>query len=131
MKLRRYAVVAVLVASAGCVYAQTTANGNSPTLLTDAQAKRMRQEARTPDQFKALSVYFASRQADFAAKAASEYAEWTRRSQNIVSIGAKYPRPVDSSRYRYEYFTLMAAESGQQATRYSELSREQPATGVQ
>ena len=48
--------------------------------------------------------YFRAQQTKYQRQAQEEKAEWERRSQNVTGPAAKYPRPVDSSRDRYEYF---------------------------
>jgi hypothetical protein len=110
-------------ALSGVVSAQVTsspaANGAQ---YTNSQLKQMVRDAHTPEQYGALAAYYASRQSFYAKQAAEEQQEWVRRSQNIVSIAAKYPRPVDSARYLYEYYGLMARESGQLAGKYRQLS---------
>jgi hypothetical protein len=83
-----------------------------------AQLQAMMREAHTQQQFQVLATYFRARQQHFKEQAAAEMVEWDRRSQNVVGPAEKYPRPVDSSRNRYEYFSHEAAQMGQQAARY-------------
>ena len=40
----------------------------------------------------------------------------------VAGMAAKYPRPVDSSRNRYEYFLYEAGQMSQQAEHYESLS---------
>jgi len=100
------------------VAASSAENG---THYTQAQLKQLARDAHTPAQYSALAVYYGNQQNDYLQKAAEEKQEWIRRSQNAVSIAAKYPRPADSARYLYEYYTTRAAESGQLAAKYSQL----------
>jgi hypothetical protein len=88
----------------------------------NGELKAMIREAHTQEQFQALAVYFHSRQQQFEQKAAEEKVEWDRRSQNVTGPAAKYPRPVDSSRNRYEYFTYEAAQMEQQAAHFESLA---------
>ena len=53
----------------------------------------------------------ADRRAHYLQLAAEEKALMEERSQNTSGIAQKYPRPVDSARYLWEYYTLMAQES--------------------
>jgi hypothetical protein len=81
----------------------------------------MMRTAHTTSQYRALAGYFRAQEQQFEQKASSEKQEMDRRSANVTSIAAKYPRPVDSSRNRYEYFTYKAQEMGQKATHYESL----------
>ena len=60
--------------------------------------------------------------AHFRDLAAQEKLEWQRRSTNSSALGQKYPRPADSSRYRYEYFSLMASQLDARASSAQTLS---------
>jgi hypothetical protein len=106
------AAIAFALASASQMQAQ-------PTIphYTSSEIKKMIQEARTAPQYQSLAQYFRSRQQEFEKQAASEKVEWDRRSQNV-----KYPRPVDSSKNRYEYFEYEAQQMNQQATHFEDLS---------
>jgi hypothetical protein len=117
-KMQVATVFAALALSAGIVHAETPA----PADLDHAQLKEMIRGARSVEQYQTLAGYYRSRQQSFEQKAQSEKVEWERRSQNIVGPAAKYPRPVDSSRYRYEYFTYEAQQMSQQAVHYEMLS---------
>lgn len=87
-----------------------------------AELKAKVRDAHTQQQFQDLASYFRARQQYFQQQAAAEKLEWERRSQNIVGIQAKYPRPVDSSRNRYEYFSYEAGQMGMQADHYESLA---------
>jgi hypothetical protein len=73
-------------------------------------------------QYEVLAKYYRGRQVTFSDQAAQEKQEWFRRSQNVVLINAKYPRPVDSARYLYEYYADQAQRSDQLATKYEQLA---------
>jgi hypothetical protein len=94
--------------------------------LTKAQVKQLVREAHTPEQYNALARYYSAQQKSFLQQADDEKKEWIRRSQNIVSVAAKYPRPVDSARYLYEYETYEASEAGQLAAKYNRLATPDP-----
>ena len=102
----------------GVLQAESAADRN----LSHAELAKMIRAAHTPQQYQSLAGYYRSRQAAFEKQAQEEKAEWDRRSQNIVGPAAKFPRPVDSSRNRYEYFTYEAQQMSQQATHYESLS---------
>jgi hypothetical protein len=82
----------------------------------------MVQEAHTEEQYKELASYFRSRQQAYEQQAQVEKLEWEHRSENVTSVAAKYPRPVDSSRNRYEYFTYEAGQMSQRAEHYESLT---------
>jgi hypothetical protein len=89
---------------------------------TRAQITQLAQNASTPEQYSVLAGYYGKQHKDYLQLAAEEKQEWIRRSQNIVSIAAKYPRPVDSARYLYEYYAYKASEAGSLAAKYELLS---------
>lgn len=86
------------------------------------QITAMMRTAHTADQYRTLAGYFRAQEQSFEQKALSEKQEWDRRSANVTSIAAKYPRPVDSSRNRYEYFSCKAHQMEQNAAHYESLS---------
>jgi hypothetical protein len=87
---------------------------------SSGQLKQMAKDAHTPEQYSALAQSYGQLQKTYLEKAAEEKQEWDRRSQNIVSIAAKYPRPVDSARNLYEYYRYKANEAGSLAAKYSQ-----------
>jgi hypothetical protein len=90
--------------------------------LSRADLKRMVQSAHTTEDYLTLASYFRWRQQQFEQQAQSEKAEWARRAANGYLAAAKYPNPVDSSKYRYEYFEYESQKMGQQAAHYEGLS---------
>ena len=78
----------------------------------------MIRDARTVQTVQNPRLVFQGAAAGLPVQAQSEKAEWDRRSQNTTGISQKYPRPVDSSRNRYEYFTYEAGQMSQQATHF-------------
>jgi len=95
---------------------------DTPSQPSSSQLKQMAKDAHTPEQYTALAQSYSELQKSYLAKAAEEKQEWDRRSQNIMSIAAKYPRPVDSARNLYEYYAYKATEAGALATKYSQLA---------
>ena len=89
---------------------------------TQAQVKELRREARTPAQYGVLAHYYDGQQKKYSALAATEQQEWTRRSKDITSISAKYPRPVDSARNLYEYYAYRADEATKLSLKYQQLA---------
>jgi hypothetical protein len=100
--------------------AWTNAQPTIPNYST-SEVKKMIHEAHTPQQYQTLAQYFKAREQNYDEQAASEKAEWQRRSQNVSGPAAKYPRPVDSSKNRYEYFEYEAQQMSNQATHFESL----------
>jgi hypothetical protein len=110
-------IAALSIASIGHGYADDSANQQ----FSKGELHKLVREAHSTDQYRALAKYFRAQQIKFQQQAQAEKAEWERRSENVTSIAAKYPRPVDSSRNRYEYFTYEAAQMDQRASHYENL----------
>ena len=90
--------------------------------LSKAQAKAMIRGANTPQEYETLANYFRSRQQVLEQQARAERHEWARLVEITAPIAHKYPRPLDSMRYRYENLTCEAEHMGQQAEHYENLS---------
>jgi hypothetical protein len=113
----------VLLACACVASAQGTASPTETDVhYTQAQVKELARSAHSPDQYKVLANYYSGLQKGYLQEAAEEKKEWERRSQNAVSILAKYPRPVDSARNLYEYYMYKASEAGNLEAKYSGLA---------
>lgn len=117
-KIQVLAAMAAFTVSAGLAHAQNSMNAG----MSPAQAEQMLHSARTVEQYQMLAGYFHARQLVFEEKAQVEKAEWDRRSQITAASYQKYPRPADSSRNRYEYFTYEAQQMAQQAAHFESLS---------
>lgn len=117
-KIQAVVGLASLTLAAGVLLAESAANTN----LTGAEVAKMIRTAHTPQEYQSLAAYYRARQASFEKQAQDEKAEWDRRSQNVMGPAAKYPRPVDSSRNRYEYFVYEAQQMSQHVTHYESLS---------
>jgi hypothetical protein len=120
-KLTLACALTLALATLGSAQTNSSSTGNG-SQYSKTELKRMAQDAHTPSQYVVLAGYYGNRQTDFLAQAAEEKREWVRRSANIVSIAAKYPRPVDSAHYLYDYYTYRAMEAGQLAAKYSQLA---------
>jgi|SRR5450631_476415 hypothetical protein len=109
---------AVLAATIGLARSEpSTSVGYKKT-----EIKQMLRGARSAQDYRALAEYFSTQQKKFEQKALVEKQEWERRSQNVMGPAAKYPRPVDSSRNRFEYFSYEAYQMNQQAVKYQALA---------
>jgi hypothetical protein len=117
-RIQVLAAIAVFTVSAGLAHAQNAMSAG----MSQAQAEQMLHSARTVEQYQMLAGYFHERQLVFEEKAQAEKAEWDRRSQITAASYQKYPRPADSSRNRYEYFTYEAQQMAQQAAHFESLS---------
>ena len=90
--------------------------------VTSAQMKQLARVAQTPEQYCTLEEYYTGLQRKYMREAAEEKQEWIRRSQNVMGVAAKYPRPVDSARYLYEYYIFKASENAALEAKYSRLA---------
>jgi hypothetical protein len=111
-------VTLLIVLAAGVAFAQPQTSAQ----YSHAELQKMIAEAHTPQQYQTLATYFRSRQQMLEQQAQSEKLEWDRRSQIAAASYQKYPRPADSSRDRYEYFTYEAQQMGQQAAHFESLA---------
>jgi hypothetical protein len=106
----------------GVASAQVTASSpQSSNPYTHSQLKQMLREAHTPEQFRVLAGYYDQQQKSYLKEAVEEKREWDRRSENVMGVAAKYPRPVDSARNLYEYYIYKANESGVLSMKYGQL----------
>lgn len=78
--------------------------------------------ATTSDQYQALANYFRQQQTSYLAKAASEKVIWEDRKRKITGSGNKYPRPVDSAYYLYDFCSYSADRNDKLADHYEQLS---------
>ena len=123
MNRNLFAACILSLAFAGVASAQGTASSTETGAhYTQAQLKQLASNAHAPEQFKALANYFGKQHEDYLRQATEEKKEWERRSQNIMGVLAKYPRPVDSARYLYEYYMYKASENGALEAKYSRLA---------
>jgi len=123
MKRSLFAACILSLAYAGAGIAQGTASSpETGAQYTQAQLKQLALTAHAPAQYAALANYYGKQQSDYLQKAAEEKQEWVRRSQNIMGVAAKYPRPVDSARNLYEYYMYKASEAGTLQAKYTRLA---------
>lgn len=111
-------IMAILVTTFIVAQAQPT----SAPHYTHSELRKMIQEAHTEQQYRVLAFYFRSQQQILERQAQAEKVEWDRASQDVTGPVAKYPRPVDSSKNRYEYFTFEGQQMSQKAAHYESLA---------
>ncbi len=112
---------AALVLTASVARSQTSETAK----IDHAQLKHMIHTAHTAQEYQALADYYRSRQQAFKQQAQIEKVEWDHLSKNVMvfsAFAAKYPRPVDASRNRYEYLRYKACQMSQKALDYEDLS---------
>ena len=115
---KMHTVTLLVVVAAGTAFTQA----QSATQTTHADVQGMIRGAHTTQDYANIATYFRSRQHNFESQAQAEKVEMDRRSQITAASYQKYPRPVDSSRNRYDYFTSEAKEMNMQASHYEDLS---------
>jgi len=114
-------VLCFALACAGIAQAANTSQKSDPE-CAPAHLKQTAREAHTAAQYSALADCYEKMQKEYLEKAAQEKQEWERRSQNVTATAAKYPRPVDSARYLYEYDLSRASEAEKMHMKYSQLA---------
>jgi hypothetical protein len=92
--------------------------GSSDMALVQTDTAQQVKQAHSAGDYRALAVQFRQQEQVYRAKAAEEKTEWERRQQNTVSIAAKYPRPVDSAHYLYDYYSQKADRMSKTAAEY-------------
>ena len=93
-----------------------TGSPDAVPVQTD-MAQQMKQ-AHSASDYRALAVRFHEQEQVYKTRAAEEKAEWARRQQITVSIAEKYPRPVDSAHYLYDYYSQKADQMSKTAAEY-------------
>jgi len=113
-----------------CLLALTTSvdlrSQTSPSVPIRAMArsdiKQLARTAHTPEQYRALAMYFRQQETLFRTKAADEKAEWERRKQMTGGVWSKYPTPSDSARNLYDYYVYKANDMSAKAGDYERKS---------
>ena len=98
-------------------YASPMTGSPDAVLVQTDLAQQMKQAHSTSD-YRALALHFHEQEQVYRTKAAEEKAEWERRQQITVSIAEKYPRPVDSAHYLYDYYSQKADQMSKTAAQY-------------
>ena len=99
-----------------------SAEHSTPKLYSRSELKKQIATAHTPEQYQALANYYRQEEGSFRAQQAAELLLWEQRAQNTSSTAQKYPRPVDSAHYLYDYYAYEADRSAQQAALYEQLA---------
>lgn len=132
MTRKVFAACVLSLAFANVGNAQGTASSaGTGANYTQAEVKQLVQTAHAPEQYTALANYYRARQESYLQRAAEEKKEWERRSENVMGVLAKYPRPVDSARNLYEYYTYKASEAGTLVSKYQNLAASGSLTNAQ
>jgi hypothetical protein len=108
--------IAVFAASGIC------AQPASSPQYSKSELKQLIRTADTREQYQTLAAYYRARQLSYEEQAHSQKVEWERLSLKVTGPVGKYPRPVDASRNRYEYFTYKAQQMSQQAEHFENLA---------
>jgi hypothetical protein len=110
-------ILSFLTLACGWAHAATQATAN----YSRTEVQKMIREARSAEQYRQLAEFYKSKQQEFEERARAEEHEWARRVFEF-SLPGKYPRPEDSSRYRYEYLSYEAVKMSSLAAHYFELA---------
>jgi len=98
------------------------AESSAPADLSHRDLKKMMRDAHTSEDYLELASYFRWRQQQYARQAHEEMVFWAERSRNVSLEAAKYPRPEDSSKNRYDYFTYEVRQMNQKAAYFEGLA---------
>ncbi len=117
-KTRIVMAFAVTMMVAGAAPAQTNRAGG----YSHGELRKLIHEAHTWEQYQALASYYRFQQQAYQQQAKSEITEWARRSLYVIGPASKSPRPVDSAKYRYQYFSYESQQMSRLADRYQRLA---------
>ena len=92
------------------------------TPMSASELQSLIKSAHSTAQYQQLATYYHQQETMYRSKAADEKAERDRRAQVNAALMQKYPRPVDSSQYRYEAFSADADRAAVQAAHYDQLA---------
>jgi hypothetical protein len=120
MKATLFAATFLTILSTASIAQNAVSTDNAS--LTNAQAKTLSHNAKTPEDYLALRNYYAHVSQVESAKAAEEKVEWDRRAANPTVYARKYPSPVDSAHYLYDSYLHTAKVSAAEAKRYEQLA---------
>jgi hypothetical protein len=112
------AILCFLGASTGG--AQTTTPASVKAHYTRAQLRSIVANAKTPADYNALRDYYSHAAALSRIKAAEEKQAWDSRK---AYPPRKYPSPVDSAHYLYDYYLQDAKAETAKADHYQQLAQ--------
>jgi len=93
-----------------------------PPTYGKAQVRQMMRDAHTREQYLVLAEYYRGQQQTFREHARREWSEAVRLSQFSSATAGRYPRPVDWSMIRYEYFSHKSRQMAQKSAYWEKLS---------
>lgn len=93
-----------------------------PPTYSKAQVRQMMRDAHTREQYLALAEYYRGQQQAFRELERREWSEAVRLSQFSSAAAGRYPRPVDWSMIRYEYFSHKSRQMSQKSAYWEKLS---------
>jgi hypothetical protein len=105
--------------------AAVQAEPSTQLVSSHAEVAALLRSAHSTTQYHVLAIYFHQQQTALDLEAQAEKAEWQSRSRNSAGMAAKYPRPADSSRFRYEYLKSKAETAARHAAHFEELAAAQ------
>jgi hypothetical protein len=100
--------------------AQTTTTAAAKAHYTRAQLRSIVANAKTPADYNALRDYYSHAAELSRIKAAEEKQEWDSRK---AYPQRKYPSPVDSAHYLYDYYLQDANTETAKADHYQQLAQ--------
>jgi hypothetical protein len=133
MKRSNFIASLLTVGFAAVAFAQggtTSATTGNPH-YGGAELRELVREAHTASQYRALAGVYTQQEASYQRQAAEEKQEWERRSVNVSGPAAKFPRPVDSAKNLYEYYSYEADRAGSLASHYRQLELSSEAAHAQ
>jgi hypothetical protein len=95
---------------------------------THASFTPLVRNATTSADYLALRDYYNRQAKTDSVRADEEKLEWQRRSANPAIYAKRYPSPVDSAHYLYEYYLQAAEASSAKAEHYEQLAESSTAT---
>ncbi len=117
----------IVVAAIFCVFGASMGGAQTTTTTAEAQAHYTRAQlrsivanAKTPADYSALRDYYSHAAELSRVKAAEEKQEWDRRK---AYPPRKYPSPVDSAHYLYDYYLQDANAKAAKADHYQQLAQ--------
>ena len=119
--MKRIIVTAILCfLGASTSGAQTATRAAAKAHYTRAQLRSIVRNAKTPADYNALRDYYSHAAELSRIKAAEEKRAWDSRK---AYPPRKYPSPVDSAHYLYDYYLLDARTETAKADHYEQLAQ--------
>ncbi len=115
-------IVPIALALPLSALAQSNVQPASAPALTKSGLHSLIATAHSSEQYRKLADYFHRQASAYRAKAAEEKIERDRRAQVNAPLMMKYPRPVDSSQYRFESYSADANQADARAAHYDQMA---------